>query len=340
MKKLFSILVLLITATFTGVAEDTVVLKNGDTLSGTILKQNAQHIYFKSTAFGSISLNPNDVAEIRIAPDEQSEIAVPAAAISKEEGTTGNLPKVEPAAPTAPAKKTEKKKSQWSGQAGLAIAMREMTNSNQVRILKEEKYETYRFYGNVDWKGDRNKMRWSWVYRYSEDDYRIRDDFFNVTQIYTHSYANRNLYSTAKTLLQRDYNRRIKREFLQTAEMGITWFAKESKVQLSTSAGGGYHTYERLRNDRKSGTTYSQPEFIFDESFRWDIVNTLALTQKYTHLGDLTNYNLLFSAGLENKIIRDLFIRLEYRLNRDTEVYYDDKGYFDKALLTSLLYKF
>ena len=45
-------------------------------------------------------------------------------------------------------------------------------------------------------------------------------------------------------------------------------------------------------------------------------------------------------AGLENKLIRDLFLRLEYRLDRDTEVFYNDRAYYDKALLTSLLYKF
>ena len=53
-----------------------------------------------------------------------------------------------------------------------------------------------------------------------------------------------------------------------------------------------------------------------------------------------TNYHFVFIAGLENKLIRDLFLRLEYRLDRDTEVFYNDRGYYDKALLTSLLYKF
>ena len=70
------------------------------------------------------------------------------------------------------------------------------------------------------------------------------------------------------------------------------------------------------------------------------MTDPLTLIQKYTHLGNLTNYHFIFMAGLENKLIRDLFLRLEYRLDRDTEVFYNDRAYYDKALLTSLLYKF
>ena len=341
MKKIISSLIILLMATLTGIAQDTIVLNNGDTLTGKILKQSPEHIYFKSAAFGSISLSPRDISEIRISDEQLGEISIPEEAIPKAEGTKGNLPKVDTKKPVIAAKKKPApKKSAWSGQAGLAIAMREKTSSNQNGVIKDEKYETYKVYGNVNWKGERNNLRWVWTYRYSEDEYRIRDDFFNVTQNYKHSFQNDNLFASAKTLYQQDYNRRIENEFLQTAEIGIKWFGKDSKVKLSTSAGGGYHAYDRLDSSRTTSTSVSEPKFIFDESFRWDIINTLALTQKYTHLGDLTNYHFIFSAGVENKLVRDLFVRLEYRLDRDTEVFYDDKGYYDKALLTSLLYKF
>ena len=127
----------------------------------------------------------------------------------------------------------------------------------------------------------------------------------------------------------------MENEFLQTAEMGINWF-KRPKFQFSTSAGAGYHTYERLQNVYSDSNT----KFILDESIRWQMINSLTLFQKYTHLGNLEQYHFVFTSGLENKLIRDVFLRLEYRLDRDTEVNYNDKGYYDKALLTSLLYKF
>lgn len=335
MKKILLILLPLLIAAQIGLAKDTVMLKNGDILTGKVIKQTADHIYFRAEAFGAVSLKLNDVAKIQRSDDTP---VAPKNAPNTQ--AKQNLPTVEKIETESAAKKSQEKLKQWSGQAGLAIAMREKTSSNQAGVIKNEKYETYRIYGNVKWKGERNDLKWAWTYRYSEDEYRVRDDYLNLTQNYKHSFKNKNLFATAKTVYQRDYNRRIEDEFLQTAELGIKWFGKDSKVQLSTSAGGGYHMYDRLDSTRSSTTSVSQPEFIFDESFRWNLVKTLALTQKYTHLGDLTNYHFLFSAGLENKLVRDLFVRFEYRLDRDTEVYYDDKGYYDKAILTSLLYKF
>lgn len=336
---LFS-LILLLGTTGPGFAQDTVVLKNGDVLSGEILEQTDDHVYFKSAAFGSISLSPRDIQEIRIIEEDLGEITVPEEAIPQNKEIKGNLPEAEIKETLLVNDEPAKKKSLWSGQAGLAIAMREKTSSNASGVYKEEQFETYRLYGNVNWEGERNSLKWAWTYRYSEDEYRVRDDFFNVNQKYQFNFKDENLFSTAKTVFQKDYNRRIENEFLQTAEMGIKWFSSDSKIQLSTSAGGGYHMYDRLDSSRTYGTTVSKFEFIFDQALRWELMNTLAIIQKYTHLGDTEQYNMLFSAGLENKLVRDLFIRFEYRLNQDTEVYYDDKGYYDKALLTSLLYKF
>ncbi len=70
------------------------------------------------------------------------------------------------------------------------------------------------------------------------------------------------------------------------------------------------------------------------------MINSMTLFQEYTHLGNLEKYHFVFSSGLENKLIRNIFLRLEYRLDRDTETSYDDRGYYDKALLTSLFYEF
>ncbi|QBG47532.1 DUF481 domain-containing protein [Verrucomicrobia bacterium S94] len=348
MKNSIFSLILLFSAALTGFAQDTIVLNNGDVLSGEILEQTASHVYFKSAAFGSISINPRDIAEIRFTQDQLGEITVPKDAIAKNEAKPPNLPaskKPEKAAAKPPQKDTSKKtkkKKQWSGQAGLAIALRNKTTSNLSGVYKDEKYETYRLYGNLNWKGERNSLRWDWTYRYSEDEYKIRDDFFNITQKYNRSFKNKNLYATAKTLYQRDYNRRIENEYLQTAELGIKWFGKDSRVKLSTSAGGGYHIYDRLDSSRSNKTSVSLPKFIFDENFSWKILSAqeLEIIQKYTHLGNLDDYHLVFSFGVQNKLVRELFLRVEYKIDKDTEVFYDDKGYYDKALLTSLVYKF
>jgi hypothetical protein len=350
MKKPFIQLIsALLVAASTAIASDTIVLKNGDIMTGTIIEQKPNRVYFKSQAFGSVSLRTEDIKEIRIQTEKLGAVDIPEDAMLV-------APQLKPDKPATVAKQVEqkpnnqpviakkpqspKKKKRWGGQAGLSLAMREKTQSNQNGVYREDKYEVYRFYGNVNWKGDRNNLRWDWNYTYSEDEDRVRDDKFNLTQKYNHTFKNDNLFASAKTMYQRDYNRRIENEYLQTAELGIKWFDKGSRIQLSTSAGAGYHKYDRLDRSRTTTTSVSQPKFIFDEKLSWKLINSLTLIQKYTHLGNLDEYHFVFSAGLENKLVQDLFLRAEYKIDRDTEVFYDDRGYYDKALLMSLLYKF
>ncbi|RKX46609.1 MAG: hypothetical protein DRP64_02980, partial [Verrucomicrobia bacterium] len=88
MKKFIPHLLAMLFATTPAFAEDTIVFKNGDVLKGTILKQDADHVYFKSGAFGSVSLNTPDIAEIRIETPELGEVTVPAEAIAAEPAPT------------------------------------------------------------------------------------------------------------------------------------------------------------------------------------------------------------------------------------------------------------
>lgn len=348
MNRFFFPLLIVSIAAATASAEDTLVFKNGDVLTGTILKQDAEHVQFTSGSFGSVSLNTSDIKAILMESPEAGEAARPAKTIAPEPATapqaTTPAPQTAPqtaAAPT-PAPQpvtvptTAEAGSEWTGQAGLAIAMREKTDSNSTGVYREDEFRTYRLYGHVNWKGVKNRLNWNWTYRYSEDETKKRDDYLNLSQKYNHNLKD-GYYAEAKTVYQQDYNRNIDNEFLQTAEIGKKWFVLP-RFKFSTSIGGGYHQYERsLLGDT---TLTSEPKFIFDESMEWKLINSLTLFQKYTHLGDLEEYHFVFSSGLENTLIRNVFLRLEYRLDRDTDTTYDDRGYYDKALLTSLLYKF
>lgn len=319
-------------------AEDTIVFKNGDTLTGTILKQDADRVYFKSGSFGSVSLDTHDIAEIQIEVQELGKIAVPAEAPAlPEPDQPVAQPPATPAVPQTDPIPPPKETSMWTGQAGLAIAMREsnvLQRSGDTLQEQDQTFESYRVYGNVNWKGEANNLKWDWTYRYSQTDLRKDDDYFNVTQSYQHDFTPK-YYASAKTVYQRDFRRGIDSEYLQTAELGIKWLNTQ-KIQFSTSTGGGYHQYDRIQRN------YSdvQGKFILDESLRWQLIHSLTLFQKYTHLGDWEKYHFVFTSGLENQLIRDIFLRLEYRIDRDTEVDYADKSYYDKALLTSVLYKF
>ena len=311
-----------IIAATTVAANETILFKNGDILTGKVIQQDDQKVSFQSATLGTIELKKSTIKEIK-AEEKLAKQSEPKPIVASEKP-----------------KATPKKKKQWSGQSGLSIAMRQSDTtrlSNGTVVEKKDSYETYRIYGHINWKGKKNNLNWKWTYRYSEDETRKRDDFLNLTQKYNHTFQNKSYYAEAKTIYQRDYNRQIENEYLQTAEIGKKWFNRP-KFSLSTSVGGGYHQYDRTYSDETICT--KEPKLVLDQSIRWKMINSLTLFQKYTHLGDFENYHFIFTAGLENKLIQNLFLRMEYRLDRDTEIAYDDKGYNDKALLTSLLYKF
>lgn len=327
MKKILFHLILALCA-LTLHAEDVVVFKNGDLLTGKVLQQDDSLVYFKPRAFASVALQVSDIKEIKMGVPKPDNTDLYKSGASKAGYTvTVNEEEVDDL----------KEKQPWSGQAGMAIAVREsntLVRSAEDLVEQDQEYESYRIYGNIDWTGKRNSLRWNWTYRYGRTDVRTNDDYQNLTQNYQHNFTT-TYYTSAKTIYQQDFRRGIDSEFLQSAELGINWFSRP-KFQLSTSAGGSYHQYDRLQ-DEYSGES---GEFILDQSMRWQMINSLTLFQKYTHLGNLENYHFVFNSGLENKLVRDVFLRLEYRLDRDTDVNYDDSGYYDKALLTSLLYKF
>lgn len=315
----YIILVAAVMMTTSAFSDETIVLKNGDMLTGDLLKETGEHVYFRSRSVGAVSVQAKDIAEIRFEAEE--------------------LDKALPLPPPLP---KAGKENHWSGQTGMSVAMRESSKSNASGVYDKDEVETYRLYGNMGWNAQPNELRWDWTYRYSRDEIEKKDDFINITQRYTRDFE-ANYYATAKTMYQQDYRRKIESEYLQTAEMGVRLITLDD-LELSTSVGGGYHRYDRIIYNETANMdeviTRNQPKFIFDESLRWKIIESLTLIQKYTHLGDLTNYHFVFTAGLENKLIEDIFLRLEYRLDRDTEVYYDDRGYYDKATLASILYKF
>jgi hypothetical protein len=324
----------------TSYAQDLIVFKNGDLLSGKILSQNEEHVQFVSDTLGSLTLSTPSIAELRPeipteALEKPTEL-IQTNTIEPTEIAQSTESDVEPLSLSIDEKDVPKKK-RWSGQAGLSVALRE---SNTLRRSgdhfdeRNQEFESYRAYGNVKWEGEKNNLLWDWTYRYSRTDLRKNDDFFKIAQTYKYDFSGK-LFAGTKTIYQRDYRRGIDSEYLQTAEVGITWI-DSPKLKFSTAAGAGYHQYNREQRQYSD----SEGKFVLDQSLRWQMIDSLALFQKYTHLGNLDKYHFIFTSGLENKLIRDVFLRFEYRLDRDTDVDYDDNSYYDKALLTSLLYKF
>ncbi len=325
-KRLLQPIILFLCAAASVFAQDTVVFKNGDILTGKIIEQTETTLLFKSASFGTVELQKNSIT--KITPEEEK----------------APQPTPKPVAPQkAPKKAPAKAKSPWSGQAGVQIAVRERSNLDENGdSTSTDEFESYKVYGHVKWAQKKNSLKWSWTYRYSETDGVLKDDYFNLTQDYRRTISPR-YFANAKTMYQRDVKRNVENEYLQTAALGVKWLDRKT-LKLSSSSGIAYHQYEIAQSD----TDVDEGTFIFDESFRWTVIDSLTLFQKFTHLGDLESYHWVFTSGVENKLIHNLFVKMEYKIDKDTGVKYSNSGsytgssknYYDKALLTSILYKF
>ena len=293
------------------VYSETINFKNGDKITGTIVGQTNDLILLNNDLIGIIN--------------------IPSSQIKTEE----NKPK---------------KKTPWSGQISASVLTRDsntLQKRNDTVTEKSQLIDDVKLQVQTSFKKKEYELKWASKYRFYRTDIlgniRIIDDLFNVSQEYKYLFEGKPYYFFTRSLYQQDYRRAIDHEFLQTAEIGID-FIKKRNMTFSTSVGVAYHRYLRTvvnsDNAENIDRDVELPKGVFTENFRWEIIDDLALIQQYKHQGDLSNYQFSFKAGVENKMISNLFLKLEYKIEEDTEVSYDDKGYYNRSLLASIVYKF
>ena len=302
-------LILIFLITYTASAE-TVMFKNGDRISASLVEQTNDTIYITSEIFGNISVNENQIKIEETQPKNVSD---------------------------------QKKQSLWSGQISASQTSRDLNTIQQrngsIDERKQELSDT-RIQLKLQYTKSDYQINWDLKHRYYYKDRKI-DDQYTLTQIYKKNLSNDKYYASFKSMYQTDYRRAIENEYLQTAEIGIEW-KKTKEFNLSTSVGVAYHKYNRSIMSNKSSIDQNVelPKAVFNEKLRWQIIDDLAFIQTYSHQGDFDNYQFNLSAGIENRLIKDLFVKIEYKVEEDTEVNYDDKGFYNRSLIFSLLHKF
>ena len=286
--------------------------KNGDKISGTIVDSTNDLIVLNNEFIGIIKIPSNQIKKEII---------------------------------------TKKKKTPWSGQVSASVLTRD-SNTLQKKYddtvtEKSQLIDDVKLQVQTSYKKESYEFKWTSKYRFYRTDIlgniRIIDDLFNISQEYKYLFSEKSYYFFSRSLYQQDYRRAIDHEFLQTAEIGLD-IIKKRNMTLSTSLGIAYHRYLRTivnsTNAENIDRDVELPKGVFTENFRWEIIDDLALIQQYKHQGDFSNYQFSFKAGVENKMISNLFLKLEYKIEEDTEVSYDDKGYYNRSLLASIVYKF
>jgi hypothetical protein len=373
MKPAIYILILMLCNT-SALGRSRIFFKNGDVLTGIIESRSGTEVTLKTDTMGTLLIPAAQIEQINpilaqpsapqespvttpphdfTTPPEQPQTQRQTAVTQPQPGDPTQPPK-KPAAktpffalipiaeinknPIIPPPKIQDSRGKWSGRAEIALSLEERSNiDNNGKKSSPQKYDLYKVHGQLGWKKSQHDLKWSSTYRYRKSEIRIIDDFFNLSQDYRNNLSD-TYYAKASSLYQEDYAREIDQEFLQSAELGITWYDTK-KFKLTTSAGGAYHQFDRTSNSSR-GSSAGEGKFIFDQTMRWQVIDSLAFTQSLNHLGNLDNYRFIFRAGVENKLVYDLFFKLEYRLDRDTDTTYRSRGYEERRLISSLFYKF
>ena len=302
---------------------ETILFKNGDEIKIEDIQLFDNLVAIDTENFGLLFFTPTDLTNIIQFPE----------------------PKKAPAPQDPPKKVTIKKeKSNWSGQVSVSRTSRDSNTIRQRNGNIQEQnqmIEDTRVQIKLRYKQDLNTIDWSAKHRFYRIDDRKIDDQYSLSQNYRRDTTRQRLFLNARTLYQQDYRRALDFEFLQSAEVGIQ-FKKSKKLMLSTSLGIAYHLYQRtiFSEGEAETSNVTLPKAVLNQNFRWEIIDDLVLIQGYRHQGDLANYQFNFSAGVENRLIAKLFLKLEYKIEEDTEVAYDDRGFYNRTLLASLIYKF
>lgn len=294
---------------------ETVLFKNGDRINAISVEQTNDLLRITSERFGTILIEKN---ELQPSPPPH----------------TKKLP---------PTKPTPKKTSAWSGQISASQTSRDLNTiqqRNNTLAERKQKLKDTRIQLKLNYMKSIHEFSWDAKHRYYYKDRKI-DDQYTLTQIYKRNIPLEKYYTSFKSMYQTDFRRAIEYEYLQTAEVGINW-KKTKEMSISTSVGIAYHKYKRsiLSNNENIAQNVELPKAVFNEKIRWELINNLTLIQSYSHQGDFDNYQFNFSGGIENRLMKDLFIKIEYKIEEDTEVNYDDKGFYNRSLIVSLLQKF
>jgi len=238
-------------------------------------------------------------------------------------------------APPAPAKKPKK----WSGDIGVSYNKRkaeyERRSGNTIRRRTDD-IESFRGNFRVQWKSTPHELEWRGSYVYATNEelrYKKSSDNYSLSQQYRFALSPRFFLQT-KSSYESDFLRDVDDDFWQSA--GLGWhLLKNDRFSLTVVPGAAWHYLDQKEEP-------IQREFVpaLDQNAEWKITKDFSLFEEFNHLGDFNRYKYKLSAGLDNRLIKNFFIRFEYRYEFDTFVEKNSEPFMQRQVITSLRYRF
>lgn len=326
MKRSFLIMCLTATALFPVFGNTVVVLSNGDRLKGAVVREEGATIHFRSDVLGELTLKKNQVKQI-IRPAAQN-----APAPAKPAAEKAPAPKPPPA---KAAKAAPKKPKRWSGNVGVALNTQhaEYERRTGAGLRRQERDTDYlRLTARVGWDRDEHHLDWNVSYVYSLLNERKNNDLYSLSQQYRYDLTDR-WFGQSETSYEHDYLRVLSAELEQFT--GIGWVAvTEPTFNLELVPGVSYY-YRDQADERTEGVVPG-----FQQNLTSKVSKQLTLFQGFNYSGFSDQYYYAFNAGLDNRLVKNLFLRLEYKYEVDAYVDEGNDPFIQRQLISSIHYRF
>ncbi len=276
------------------VEADTLQLKSGDRLQGSVIRQDAKVLEFEATSFGQTLTVPLDAIESL----ERVEASKPEP--TRKEALTSVQESVVEAVTSKPTPKLELPEN-WDAQVSFGYADRD--GQARSREVSAE--------GKVAWKHEKNEAEWTGHYRYFEHEAKKAADRYGLAQRLRHR-GDDGLFLQSVTKGEVDNVTKNRTQLTQTAALGYSPLKKETlKVNIAPGLKAEYIADAEKKS--QEGTSYKAN---LNQDLSWQVNDQVAVGQGLSYSvdpSDDANWDLDFNAFVETKVNEDMKMRLNYR---------------------------
>jgi hypothetical protein len=304
----------------------TLVLSNGDRLKGSLIREKDGRVHFDSDILGEVKLQKDQIKEMIPVSERKKKAKQPIVSIAKATSSG-----------RSEAKPTPKPKKNWSGNVGLSMNKRHAeyerrSRSGSALRRYEKDSEQLRLSAKLKWDKERHHLEWNGNYAYSQSEKNKNNDLHDWTQRYRYDLG-ASWFGQSETSYERNYVRILEREIQQS--VGLGWYpVKTPKLTIDLVPGVNYY-YRNQAGEQSEGVLP-----ILQQSLISKLNKSLSFFQKFSYIGSSDEYYYKFNIGLDNRLVKNLFLRFEYRYEIDAQVEDNADPFIQRQVLSSFQYRF
>jgi len=305
-------------------AQDTLVLTNGDRLSGDYQGVVDGQAVLVSPVLGTLRFDPGLISE---APDPG-----PGKPPAETDDAIATTAQVEQDAQAASQPQPQwwqfwrlHLRENWDGEIKLGFSARS-GNTDTSDIAAET---------TLDWERPNDSFQWNGYYRYGETEDVRDDDEYGISQRYRRDLSERT-FLQALTSAEVDQIKEIDLDARQNLGLGYRIYDREN-LELNIVPGAGVRYLDQLGAD--DGASFN---LNLAQEFFWQVTEPVSLRESFNFLvdpADTSLFSLTFLLTQRTDLNDHLALDLTYRLDFDNDVAADNEE-ADQRVIASLVYKF